>query len=69
MTGDILIITNDKKEDKYQITEHDCLTDKNINKYLINFGTESRETQNNQMMVECLLASLIEVHFYKLSNE
>ena len=32
-------------------------------------GISNRKAQNNHMMVECMLASIDEAYFYKISNE
>jgi len=69
LTGDILTIKNIKNEDKDLITEYGCLSEEEIKTSLTYINTESRQAQNNQMMVECLLASLTEACFYKISNE
>ena len=69
MTGDILTIKNTKKEDKDLVTEYGCLSEGEIKKSLVYLNIESRQKQNNQMMVECLLASLTEACFYKINNE
>ena len=60
MTGDILTIENTKKKDKDLITEYGCLSEDEIKKSLVYLNTESKQAQNNQMMVECLLVSLTE---------
>ena len=69
MTGDIFTIKDKKKKNKDLITEYGRLTEDEIKKSLIYLNSEPRQTQNNQMMVECILASLTEAYFYKISNE
>ena len=68
-TGDIIMIADSNMENKNILTEYGCLTEKEIKASLTFFGTPSRQAQNNQMMVECLLASLTEGCFLKISNE
>ena len=68
-TGDIIMIADSNLEDKNILTEYGCLTEKEIKASLTFLGTSTRQAQNNQMMVECLLASLTEGCFLKISNE
>ena len=68
-TGNILMIADSSKENKNILTEYGCLTEKEIKASLTFLDTPSRQAQNNQMMVECLLASLTEGCFLKISNE
>ena len=48
------------------MTEYGCLTEDESLMALTYLNTESRQAQNNQMMVECLLASLTKTCFYKI---
>ena len=56
-TRNILMIADSSKENKNILTEYGCLTEKEIKASLTFLGTPSRQTLNNQMMVECLLVS------------
>ena len=48
------------------MTEYGCLAEDESLMALTYLNTESRQAQNNQMMVECLLASLTKTCFYKI---
>ena len=67
--GDILNIPDAKRVKRNLITHYGCLTVADIEASLTYIGQENRKAQNNQMMVECLLSSLTEPCFYKISNE
>ena len=52
------------------ITEYVCVTEAHIRTSAItDIGNQTRQVQNNAMMVECLQASITEGFFYKISNE
>ena len=69
-TGDILNAPDKAKDPKKIITEYGCLTTTDLVLNSANFvGLTSRKTQNNHMMVECMLVSIDEACFYKISNE
>ena len=67
--GDILNIPDDAKK-RNILTEYGCLNKDNItdaaNVYI---NTDSRAVQNNDMMLECILGSLMEGCFHKIANE
>ena len=52
------------------ITEYGCVTEAHIRASAITYiGTQTRQAQNNAMMVECIQASITEGCLYKISNE
>ena len=68
-TGNLLTIADAKRDQKTLLAEYGCITEKDIRASLVYIGTTIRSAQNNKMMVECLLASLTEGCFLKISNE
>ena len=69
-TGNILSIPDAKSNPKNFITEYGCLTKTDLVLNAADFvGITNRKAQNNHMMVECMLASIDEACFYKISNE
>ena len=68
--GDILNIPDDAGKKRNILTEYGCLTKENItdaaNVYI---NIDSRAVQNNDMMLECILGSLVEGCVYKTANE
>ena len=58
-----------QKSKKNLIAKYGYLTEEDIESSLTYFGDETRQVQNNQMMVECMLASVTKNCFYKISNE
>ena len=68
--GNIMTVQNDKGEDKNIITQFGCLTTKNLKDEAGNYAkANTRAAQNNHMMVECIMSSITEECFYKISNE
>ena len=61
-TGDILTIADTKRDQKNLLTEYGCLTEKDIRASLV---YNHKICPNNQIMVECLLASLTKGCFLK----
>ena len=69
-TCDILTITDTNGDYRNVITEYGCVTEAHITTSAMTYiGTQTRQAQNNAMMVECLQASITEGCFYKISNE
>ena len=69
-TGNILTIPDTENKPKNFITEYGYLTKTNLVLNAADFvGMKNRKAQNNHMMVECMLASIDEAYFYKISNE
>ena len=69
-TGNILTIPDTENKPKNFITEYGYLTKTNLVLNAADFvGMKNRKAQNNHMMVECMLASIDEACFYKISNE
>ena len=69
-TGNILTVPDAKADNKIVITEYECVTDIHITTAAtVYIDTQTRQAQNNAMMVECLQASITEGCFYKISNE
>ena len=69
-TGNILTVPNTESNPKNFITEYGCLTKTDLVLNAADFvGITNRKAQNNHMMVECMLASIDEACFYKISNE
>ena len=69
-TGNILTIPDARGDNRNVITEYGCVTDTLITTAATAYiNTQTRQAQNNAMMVECLQASITEGCFYKVSNE
>ena len=69
-TGNILTISDTESNTKNFITEYGCLTKTDLVINAADFvEITNRKAQNNHMMVECILASIDEAYFYKISNE
>ena len=69
-TGNILTVPDAESNPKNFITEYGCLTKTDLALNAADFvGVTNRKAQNNHMMVECMLASIDEACFYKISNE
>ena len=68
--GDIILVKNNEKDLRNLIIEYGCLTTKTLEADAETWvDKETRKAQNNHMMVECMLASITESCFYKISNE
>ena len=69
-TGNILTIPDARGDNRNFITGYGCVTDTLITTAATAYiNTQTRQAQNNAMMVECLQASITEGCFYKVSNE
>ena len=65
-----MIVKNGKGEDKNITTQFGCLTTDNFKVKACNYtNKDTRSTQNNHMMVECIMSSITEKYFYKIFNE
>jgi len=69
-TGDIIIVKDNNNDPRNIITEYGCLTTRTLEADADSWvDQETRKAQNNHMMVECMMASITEACFYKISNE
>ena len=69
-TGDIPTIPDANGDYRNVITEYGCVTEAHIRTSAItDIGNQTRQAQNNAIIVECLQASITEGCFYKISNE
>ena len=69
-TGDTITIPDRFANNKNMLSEYGCLNDAEIRSYVATYlGTQTRRTQNNTMILECIQSSLTEACFHKISNE
>ena len=69
-TGDIILIKDNNNDPRNIITEYGCLKTRTLEADANNWvDQETRKAQNNHMMMECMMASITEACFYKISNE
>ena len=62
--GNIITISDGKGDDKNLIMEYEFLLTEEIKVQVNTYLTQqTRQAQNNQMMAQCLLASLTEKYF------
>ena len=69
-SGNIIDIPDENGDDQNLIMQYGCLTTDDIKTEAKTYlGKQTRQAQNNQMMMQCLLASLTEKCFGKISND
>ena len=69
-TGNIINIPDSKNISKHLIKEYGCLSTENLKQISVSYvNMQTRAAQNNHMMTECLMASITDTCFYKISNE
>jgi len=68
--GNIINIPDSKRINQNLIKQYGCLSTNDLDTFAVAYvNNQTRAAQNNHMMAECLMASITDTCFYKISNE